>query len=148
MPYTSSARSGSAGGQRLMLPPLPFGLALHFCLQFCKDIEPGNARAKECLEENREKLSSGCKDEVDAMIERRVHDFRLDPKLRDACEEDIFNMCAYYNVSACRAGGVGRWVQGSPDQQGRKYSTCSRLPAGGWLKDLKPVLWSLALRRV
>lgn len=96
-----------------LLPlPLPCPcLALCPRLQFCKDIEPGNARAKECLEENREKLSSGCKDEVDDMIERRVHDFRLDPKLRDACEEDIFSMCAYYNVSACR---VGWWVQTSP----------------------------------
>ena len=28
--------------------------------QFCKEIEPGNARTKECLEENREELSLGC----------------------------------------------------------------------------------------
>ena len=59
--------------------------------KFCKDVEPGHARAKECLEENREDLSSDCKDEVDSMIERRVKDFRLDPKLREVCEDEIFN---------------------------------------------------------
>lgn len=29
------------------------------------------------------------------MIERRVRDFRLDSRLRKACESDIFMMCAY-----------------------------------------------------
>lgn len=67
--------------------------------QFCKEIEPGNARTKECLEENREELSLGCKEEIDAMIERRVRDFRLDSKLRQSCENEIFNMCAYFGVS-------------------------------------------------
>lgn len=33
------------------------------------------------------------------MIERRVRDFRLDSKLRQACENEIFNMCAYFGVS-------------------------------------------------
>ncbi|KAG1656262.1 hypothetical protein FOA52_011910 [Chlamydomonas sp. UWO 241] len=64
--------------------------------QFCKDIEPGSARVKECLEDNREKLSEGCKGEIDGMVERRVHDFRLDSKLRKSCENEIFNMCAYF----------------------------------------------------
>jgi hypothetical protein len=32
-----------------------------FSLQFCKDVEPGNSRAKDCLEENRSKLSTGCR---------------------------------------------------------------------------------------
>ncbi|EFJ50582.1 hypothetical protein VOLCADRAFT_103797 [Volvox carteri f. nagariensis] len=65
-------------------------------LSFCKDIEPGNARTKDCLEENREQLSSACKEEVDSMIERRVRDFRLDSRLRNVCENEIFNMCAYF----------------------------------------------------
>ncbi|GIL97843.1 hypothetical protein Vretimale_3387, partial [Volvox reticuliferus] len=64
--------------------------------KFCKDIEPGNARTKDCLEENRDQLSSACKEEVDAMIERRVRDFRLDSRLRNVCENEIFNMCAYF----------------------------------------------------
>lgn len=29
------------------------------------------------------------------MIERRVREFRLDSRLRSACENDIFTMCAY-----------------------------------------------------
>jgi hypothetical protein len=35
------------------------------------------------------------------MIERRVRDFRLDSKLRSACENEIFNMCAYFGVRSC-----------------------------------------------
>lgn len=52
---------------------------------------PGNARAKECLEDNREQpgFSAGCKVEVEKMMESRAADFRLDPKLRMLCEEDI-----------------------------------------------------------
>ncbi|KAG2452551.1 hypothetical protein HYH02_002788 [Chlamydomonas schloesseri] len=64
--------------------------------KFCKDIEPGNARTKDCLEEHREELSTDCKEEVDSMIERRVRDFRLDSRLRNVCENEIFNMCAYF----------------------------------------------------
>lgn len=67
--------------------------------QFCKDVQPGSARAKDCLEENREELSEGCREEIDTMIERRVRDFRLDSRLRQACENEIFNMCAYFGVS-------------------------------------------------
>ena len=79
-----------------LVPPL---------LQFCKDVEPGNARTKECLEEHREELSPGCKEEIDAMIERRVRDFRLDSKLRASCENEIFNMCAYFGVGTSGEGG-------------------------------------------
>eukprot|EP00798_Chlamydomonas_sp_ICE-L_P010489 gene10489-8455_t len=64
--------------------------------KFCKDIEPGNAAVKDCLEENREDLSAACKPEIDDMIERRVRDFRLDSKLRSACDSEIFNLCAYF----------------------------------------------------
>lgn len=59
--------------------------------QFCADVPPGNARAKECLEDNREQpgFSPACKMEVEKMMESRAADFRLDPKLRVLCEEDI-----------------------------------------------------------
>lgn len=66
--------------------------------QFCKDVQPGLARAKDCLEDNRDELSSACKEEIETMIERRVRDFRLDSRLRQACENEIFNMCAYFGV--------------------------------------------------
>ncbi len=71
-------------------------------MQFCKDIEPGNARTKDCLEEHRDELSTTCKEEVDSMIERRVRDFRLDSRLRNVCENEIFNMCAYFGLSDAR----------------------------------------------
>ncbi|KIY92688.1 Golgi apparatus protein 1 [Monoraphidium neglectum] len=51
--------------------------------------------AKECLEEHREELSEGCRSEIDGMIERRVRDFKLDSRLRTACENDIYDTCAY-----------------------------------------------------
>lgn len=37
--------------------------------------------------------------QIDDMMERRVRDFRLDTRLRTACEEDIYTMCAYFGVS-------------------------------------------------
>jgi Golgi apparatus protein 1 len=73
-------------------------------VQFCKDVEPGNARTKQCLEEHREELTNACREEIDSVIERRVRDFRLDSKLRDACEAEIANMCAYFGVSCCMLG--------------------------------------------
>jgi hypothetical protein len=61
------------------------------CTQFCADVQPGNARAKECLEDNREQpgFSAGCKSEIEKMMESRAADFRLDPKLRQLCADDI-----------------------------------------------------------
>lgn len=61
----------------------------------CPDVPPGHAAAKQCLEDAREELSPGCRAEVDGMIERRVRDFRLDSRLRKACESDIYDTCAY-----------------------------------------------------
>ena len=59
--------------------------------QFCADVQPGNARAKECLEDNREQpgFSAGCRTEIEKMMEARAADFRLDPKLRQLCADDI-----------------------------------------------------------
>lgn len=73
-----------------------FSRCLNDKKKFCKDVEPGSARTKDCLEEHRLELASGCKEEIDDMIERRVRDFRLDSRLRTACESEIFNMCAYF----------------------------------------------------
>lgn len=66
--------------------------------KFCPDIAPGNAAAKECLEEHREEegFTQGCRDELDNMIARRVRDFRLDSRLQKVCEKDILNMCAWF----------------------------------------------------
>ncbi len=64
------------------LPPPP---------QFCPDVAPGNARAKECLEEHRndDGFSEDCRKELEHMIELRVGDFRLDPIMRKHCAEDV-----------------------------------------------------------
>ena len=65
-------------------------------LQFCPDVQPGNARAKECLEEHREEpdFSPECKTEVEKMMAERAADFRLDSKLKRLCQDDITDMCA------------------------------------------------------
>lgn len=70
--------------------------------RFCKEVMPGSARVKECLEENRlkEDFSPACKEEIDAVIERRVRDFKLDFRLRKDCEADIAKTCAFYGVGA------------------------------------------------
>ncbi|GBF91963.1 hypothetical protein Rsub_04687 [Raphidocelis subcapitata] len=74
---------------------------------FCDEVPPGNAMAKECLEEHRQELSAGCREEIDAMIERRVRDFRLDSRLRKYCRGDIFSVCAYLGDLGDSAGADG-----------------------------------------
>ena len=66
-------------------------------VQFCPDVQPGNARAKECLEENREQpgFTPECKAEVEKMMAERAADFRLDAKLKRLCAEDIDDLCAH-----------------------------------------------------
>ncbi|KAK9821811.1 hypothetical protein WJX81_008502 [Elliptochloris bilobata] len=69
--------------------------------KFCAEVQPGNARAKECLEDNREKegFSKPCRDELEKMMAARAADFRLDPKLRQLCARDIQVVCGYEHDS-------------------------------------------------
>lgn len=69
-----------------MLPPQ---------VKFCKDVEPGNNAAKECLEEHRNEngFSSNCKSLLEKMMERRAEDFRLEEPLIDACSDDMNEKC-------------------------------------------------------
>ncbi|KAI8477290.1 MAG: hypothetical protein J3K34DRAFT_398918 [Monoraphidium minutum] len=64
--------------------------------KFCEDVEPGHARVQECLEDSMddEEFSPGCRKELDAVIAKRVADFRLDPSLQEACKEDLETTCA------------------------------------------------------
>ena len=64
-------------------------------MQFCGDVAPGNARAKECLEQHRDEtgFSAGCKEELELMMAARAADFRLDPKLKKQCKKDIQRVC-------------------------------------------------------
>ncbi len=59
--------------------------------QFCQEIEPGNARAIECLEKHRDDpgFSATCKKDIDALLAARIKDFRLDPQLKRVCGLDI-----------------------------------------------------------
>lgn len=72
-------------------------------MQFCGDVPPGNARAKECLEQHRSEanFSTACKDELETMIIARSADFRLDPQLKTHCVKDIEELCmpSYYEVA-------------------------------------------------
>eukprot|EP00884_Botryococcus_braunii_P009912 jgi/Botrbrau1/18922/Bobra.177_2s0076.1 len=75
--------------------------------KFCPKIEAGNARVKDCLEENRNKedFSPECKEEFEKMMEQRSVDFRLDSSLRDACSEDIDLVCGFEKESMDNVGG-------------------------------------------
>ncbi|GAX78146.1 hypothetical protein CEUSTIGMA_g5588.t1 [Chlamydomonas eustigma] len=66
--------------------------------KFCGQSLPGNSQVKDCLEKNRNQkgFSSECKEEIDQLIERRVRDFKLDFRLRNSCEKDIYETCAFY----------------------------------------------------
>jgi Golgi apparatus protein 1 len=68
-------------------------------------VEPGHARVKDCLEEHRKELSAPCAEEVQTMLENRVHDLRLDSRLRTTCADEIYGMCQFQGVS---------WEQGWP----------------------------------
>lgn len=70
-----------------------------FCMQFCGDVPPGNARAKECLELHRNdtNFTSDCRTELEDMIEARAADFRLDPQLKKHCTKDIESLCYLEN---------------------------------------------------
>jgi Golgi apparatus protein 1 len=77
--------------------------------QFCADIPPGHAAAKQCLEQHRKELSAPCKEEVDAMIERRVRDFRC----AAAASGGSLLRPAAPARRAGRPAGPGRWAQRS-----------------------------------
>ncbi|KAK9820440.1 hypothetical protein WJX72_010380 [[Myrmecia] bisecta] len=68
---------------------------------FCADVKPGGAKIKDCLEEHREdpQFSAECKAELEAMMERRAADFRLDAALRELCRKDIEDVCGYEKES-------------------------------------------------
>eukprot|EP00878_Enallax_costatus_P015261 GHUV01015979.1.p1 GENE.GHUV01015979.1~~GHUV01015979.1.p1 ORF type:complete len:801 (+),score=251.73 GHUV01015979.1:135-2405(+) len=63
--------------------------------QYCADVAPGQAMAKQCLEEHIDQLSHSCRAEMESVIEQRVRIFRLDSRLRKACQSEIYNTCAY-----------------------------------------------------
>ena len=76
-------------------PPLP----LHgrpVPQRFCKDVEPGAMRVQECLEGNMDDAdcSVDCKEELDAVLAKRVANFALDTALREACEGDLKELCS------------------------------------------------------
>eukprot|EP00898_Chlorokybus_atmophyticus_P002052 jgi/Chlat1/2848/Chrsp194S08770 len=75
--------------------------------KFCPDVPPGDARVKNCLEDHREDpgFSVACKKEFEAMMERRVADFRLDPELTKYCEKDINELCAFEKESLDSVAG-------------------------------------------
>jgi len=66
-------------------------------MRFCKDVEAGGSKVKDCLEDNREKsgFSPVCKEQVDKMIQARSQNFMLDYDIKTGCKEDIEKLCQY-----------------------------------------------------
>jgi Cysteine rich repeat len=60
----------------------------------------GQSRVKTCLEEHRadDGFSADCRAELEAMMERRMVDFRLDTNLKEKCLEDIEDLCDFEDV--------------------------------------------------
>lgn len=70
-------------------------------------------------------------EEVERMIERRVHDFRLDSRLRKSCEEDIYTMCSFSGVSFACVLPVGHWHSCLRKScEGNIFTMCSFSGAG------------------
>lgn len=63
--------------------------------KFCKDVDPGNNQAKECLEDNRDKegFSKECRVEIEKLMERRARDFRLEGGVMNECGDDMLEKC-------------------------------------------------------
>ena len=82
--------------------------------KFCADVQYGNARVKDCLEDNKDKpdFSAECRTEFEAMMARRATDFRLDAKLRELCKDDIEAVCGYEKDSLDSIAGYdGRVIE-------------------------------------
>lgn len=56
-------------------------------------------------------------EEIEGMIERRVHDFRLDSRLRTHCEADIYSMCAFFGVGVVQGSTHTHVHTGLPPQR-------------------------------
>lgn len=83
---------------------MPAGVLLQVCL--LQTNAPSKMRCRGCLDLIMRCTDSTCvitdvlvcgccRAEVDSMIERRVRDFRLDTRLKTACEHTITDMCSY-----------------------------------------------------
>ncbi|GBF94315.1 hypothetical protein Rsub_06937 [Raphidocelis subcapitata] len=61
----------------------------------CADVQHGRARVMRCLQDKlqHEDMSSECKAEVTRDVNRAAHDYRLNWRLKKACEEDIGAHC-------------------------------------------------------
>lgn len=53
---------------------------------FCSEVQPGQGRIVQCLKQNIESLSQGCKDRILEVAEQVAG-------ANQACEEDIFTLC-------------------------------------------------------
>lgn len=88
-------RSERESGDDIRLSTRLFNKCLNDQQKFCADVEPGQMRVQECLEDNIDEsdFSEDCKTELESMIAKRVADFRLDTALREACETDLRESC-------------------------------------------------------
>lgn len=73
-------------------------------------MQPGNARAKECLEENRDKpeFSDACKAEVEKMMEARAADFRSASAAFDTPQKKFEYVAASFTKNAIVHEGMRR----------------------------------------
>jgi hypothetical protein len=101
--------------------------------RLCGGVPPGNAMAKSCLEEHREELTEGCREEIDAMIERRAGSFLLNSRLRKFCRSDIFSKCLWLgdNSGPVSDGDVVTCLQvgGAVVGARRAHALCDALSA-------------------
>lgn len=97
--------------------------------KFCNNVQPGNARVKDCLEDHRHKqgFSSECRSELESMMARRAGDFRLDSRLRELCKQDIEDVCGYEKESMTSVKGYdGRVAECLQDYRDELQSPACR----------------------
>eukprot|EP00195_Chlamydomonas_chlamydogama_P004977 CAMPEP_0202901334 /NCGR_PEP_ID=MMETSP1392-20130828/14194_1 /ASSEMBLY_ACC=CAM_ASM_000868 /TAXON_ID=225041 /ORGANISM="Chlamydomonas chlamydogama, Strain SAG 11-48b" /LENGTH=885 /DNA_ID=CAMNT_0049587883 /DNA_START=46 /DNA_END=2703 /DNA_ORIENTATION=- len=88
-------RNEKESGDDIRLSVRLFNKCIGDYQKFCKDVEPGQMRVQECLEDNSDEsgFSAECKEELENILAKRVSDFRLDTVLRESCESDLEEMC-------------------------------------------------------
>ena len=70
--------------------------------QSMPDINAGDSRVLECLQEQKEALSSGCSKKVFRVQEAHTKDIRFDAPLHDACTADMKKHCAAVELGGGR----------------------------------------------
>jgi|UniRef100_A0A7S1X9L8 Golgi apparatus protein 1 len=71
-------------------------------LQYCPDVEPGDGRIIRCLQDNRESISTACKNEENKLEQLQSNNINNNPVLKRVCKEERQTYCKNVQVGRAR----------------------------------------------